>query len=332
MRHYRKILLIADAAMRVTPAYHRAERLARVTGAELHLCVFDHSSAVKAISVVSSKVADVLERDMIEQRKIWLRGRAEHLRASGIEVRTHVGWGTPIHDQVIEHIKAVSPDLVVKDVHLEPLLKRVLFTPLDRQLLRLCPAPLLLVRGGSRKLPRRVIAAVDTAHPEQGADALNEQIVQAARELAAQCSAKLHLVHTFEDLMPVAPGEVMSAEAFNEIFTELRQIHRRRFEAFADEHDMAADRRHFIYGPSAYALPEFASHSHTDVLVLGTTHRTGIDQFMIGSTAEKILEDLRCDVLAVKPEGFGRSVAVERKPTARTRATPHSVPEPLRVG
>jgi len=37
---------------------------------------------------------------------------------------------------------------------------------------------------------------------------------------------------------------------------------------------------------------------------MGTVVRTGIEGFFIGNTAERILGQLRCSVLAVKPDGF----------------------------
>ncbi len=326
---YRTILLIADPAMRITNAWHRAERLARTTGATLHVEIFDDSRAVRAIGAVSPKVADVLTQDLIKQRELWLRRRAERLQAIGVKAHVRVTWGAPIRERIIERIAEIEPDLVVKDVHLEPLLKRVLFTPLDRHLLRLCPAPLLMVRGGARRLPTRVIAAVDTAHPLPGSDALNERIVETAGALAHQCDAQLHLVHSFEDLLPVTPAEVVTAEVFSDAYEQLRRIHRERFNRFASVHEIPPERRHFIYGPSAMALTDFASHAHTDVLVLGTTHRTGLDRLMLGSTAEEILGDLRCDLLAVKPE----EVAAARMHQARTPRRASQVrAEPLSLG
>lgn len=304
MSQYRKILLIADPSMKQTPAYHRAAQLARATGAELHLCLFDYSSAVAALGLVSAKMAEVAKWGYIEQREQWLRVRAEHLRGSPLTVHTEMIWGAPVHERMIEKIVQIAPDLVVKDAHLEPLIKRVLFTPLDWHLLRLCPAPLLMVHAGQPKKPRRVIAAVDTAHPLPGAEGLNDRIVQAALELALQCDATAHLAQAFEDLVPVVPGEFVMPDAFSETYEELRKIQRKRFDEFADRHSVPGERRHFMFGPRVAALAQYTGQSHGDVLVLGTTYRTGFDRILLGSTAEELLGEVRCDVLAIKPEGF----------------------------
>lgn len=41
-----------------------------------------------------------------------------------------------------------------------------------------------------------------------------------------------------------------------------------------------------------------------DRVVMGTVVRTGIARSIIGNTAEKILEQVSCSVLALKPAGF----------------------------
>jgi nucleotide-binding universal stress UspA family protein len=44
---------------------------------------------------------------------------------------------------------------------------------------------------------------------------------------------------------------------------------------------------------------------------MGTVARTGIRGFFMGNTAETILEQIDCSVLAIKPEGFATPVSVE---------------------
>jgi nucleotide-binding universal stress UspA family protein len=46
-----------------------------------------------------------------------------------------------------------------------------------------------------------------------------------------------------------------------------------------------------------------------DVLVMGTVCRAGIPGFIIGNTAERVLDAVDCSVLVVKPEGFVSPVA-----------------------
>ena len=48
-----------------------------------------------------------------------------------------------------------------------------------------------------------------------------------------------------------------------------------------------------------------------DLVVMGTVSRTGIPGLLIGDTAEVILNNLECSVLAVKPTGFVTPVTLD---------------------
>lgn len=49
---------------------------------------------------------------------------------------------------------------------------------------------------------------------------------------------------------------------------------------------------------------QIITKSRINLLVMGTLARTGIRGVLIGNTAEKILDQVRCSVVAVKPPGF----------------------------
>jgi universal stress protein E len=61
-------------------------------------------------------------------------------------------------------------------------------------------------------------------------------------------------------------------------------------------------------GPARRAIPKLAEELHVELLVMGTIRHTGIAGFLIGSTAETILNRIDCSVLAVKPAGFKTTV------------------------
>ncbi|HOO52306.1 MAG TPA: universal stress protein [Alphaproteobacteria bacterium] len=43
-------------------------------------------------------------------------------------------------------------------------------------------------------------------------------------------------------------------------------------------------------------------------MVMGTVGRTGIPGFFIGNTADSVLRQVGCSVLAIKPKGFSTPV------------------------
>lgn len=305
MSQYQRILVVVDPALRRTPAIERAARIARATGAELHLCIFDHHAGIAAVGAVSAEVMALAKSAFLRERAEWLEDSARLLQADGLKVQTDVVWGKPVHEKLVAKTAELKPELVIKDVHLEPALKRLLYTPLDWQLMRLCPAPLLLVNAQAHPLPQRVIAAVDTSVIGEDAAALNDAVVHAALQLALQCNATLHVAHAFDGLTVTSIGEPHGdALLIGEAYTTLRGIHERNFDAFCAKHGVPAERKHFVDGPVADAIADLADAAEADVVAVGSVYREGLERLILGSSAERILERLHCDVLVVKPPAF----------------------------
>ena len=49
-------------------------------------------------------------------------------------------------------------------------------------------------------------------------------------------------------------------------------------------------------------IPWFAREKKADLVVMGAIARWGLRNRVIGSTAEKVLDDLPCDILIVRPD------------------------------
>ena len=58
-------------------------------------------------------------------------------------------------------------------------------------------------------------------------------------------------------------------------------------------------------------IPRFVVSEGIDLVVMGTVARTGIAGFIIGNTAERLLQRLVCSVYAVKPDGFRTPVRLD---------------------
>jgi hypothetical protein len=59
-------------------------------------------------------------------------------------------------------------------------------------------------------------------------------------------------------------------------------------------------------------IPAMIRDIKADLVVMGTVARTGIPGFIVGNTAEMILSQIACAVLAVKPPGFVSPVKILR--------------------
>jgi nucleotide-binding universal stress UspA family protein len=61
----------------------------------------------------------------------------------------------------------------------------------------------------------------------------------------------------------------------------------------------------FLQGDPATEIVHYARDSASDLIVMGTHGRTGLERLLMGSVAEKVMRDAPCSVLVVKlPKGI----------------------------
>ena len=68
---------------------------------------------------------------------------------------------------------------------------------------------------------------------------------------------------------------------------------------------------HLVNGWARKEIPALIRELRADLVVMGTVARTGISGLLMGNTAEMILTQIDCSVLAAKPRGFVSPVTLE---------------------
>lgn len=296
-----KILVLLEQPVAQSAAVQRALAIARVTGAEINLCVFVHWLAVDAVEQLDAGIADLARKGLMAESERWLHGQLKHMQADGIASSAEIVWERPMRTRMIEKIHQQKPDLVIKEIQTESSLKRLMLTPIDWHLLRESGCDLMLVHSHSTALPPQVLAAIDPSSTEHCAGRLNERIVDAAKFMAALTPCALELAHVFASPHPMVLAEpAIYSSAFDELYEQSRQISRARFQEFARHCDIPPARQHLLYGLPWAALPEQAGDAPGNLLVLGSVHRSDLAAWVLGSTAERILDDARCDLLVVR--------------------------------
>lgn len=297
MSQYQRLFMIAAPALRHTPAMERAVAIAKATDAALHIAVFIEEGDLLGRMASGS----ALRQSMEQEAWAWLRDEASQLRHDGLEVTCEVQVSRQVMKDIVEHVEEMQPDLVIKDVHHESALRRVFLTPPDWHLLRDCPAPLHLVSDVRCPLPRVVIAAVDTLHPDSQHTRLNERLIRAANAMAVQCDAELHLLHAWDVSQTQIADFGAGAVTMPGFDSEVRRSAQLAFEHLADSRGVPEAHRHFVSGPASHAIAEYAAHHRADVIVMGSSQRRGA-QGLLGSTTEHVLQHLPCNVLAVRAQ------------------------------
>ena len=295
MSQYQRLLLITDQHLPHSPAARRAAALAVASGAALHITALVEPPP--RTHLIESNLDEQARLAYMETYRTWLEGVTASLRDSGLQLTTEALWTThPLRDILI-HAREIKPDLLIKDVYLEPLLKRVFTTPLDWQLLQESPVPVHLVNQIASALPRRVLAAVDTSTGEAGISEFNRKIIRQAEALALQCDAELHVLYAY-DLAPALMADPCVTLVWVE---ELRVALLEPFARLADDYGVPAERRHFLMGSPVGVITDFVRDQAIDVVVMGSVQPKGLGK-LIGDTTERTLLIPECSVLTVQPD------------------------------
>ncbi len=132
--------------------------------------------------------------------------------------------------------------------------------------------------------------------------------MELSSSLAGMNNARLHVVHAWslygEHLLGTRLG--LGREEMRNLLEETQAGQQKQIAELVESVSpgLPGKNIHLIKGDAADVVPGRARALKADVIVMGTLSRTGIAGLLIGNTAEKILGEVDCSVLAVKPEGF----------------------------
>jgi universal stress protein E len=230
---------------------------------------------------------------------------AAPLLAQGLDVHLDARWDYPLHEAILRKAVEWGADLVVKDTHHHSALQRSIFSNTDWNLIRQSPMQFLLVKPRPIGHVPCIVAAVDPLHPRDKTASLDDQILISAKELARMLGGQAHVLHAFD----VSPAIVASPDGLMmpialpiaELAAEIEKNHKEAVRTLADKHGIPRERVHVLQGNSRDLLVSGTDGLRADVLVMGAISRSALERLFIGSTAEAVLDKLRCDVLIVKP-------------------------------
>jgi nucleotide-binding universal stress UspA family protein len=133
----------------------------------------------------------------------------------------------------------------------------------------------------------------------------SEKAAKTGLELARHHGARLYLIHAGAIPEPVgeAADTTFSALVGAMKETELREA-RERLEKLRERlsGQGAEVSQGIIDGPAHTALPKAAHELQADLLIAGSHGRTGIERFLMGSVAERLVRVAECPVLVVRNE------------------------------
>lgn len=292
------ILVVVDLhADDEQPVLDRAAWLAARFGAGIELFGCDYDPDIDAGYVATVWIPQPDARDqLLLKYRAKLDALAKPLRDRGLSVHIDLAWDHPFDAAIVRKTVASAPWLVVKGTRHHNILQRTLLSNTDWHLIRDCPAPLLLVKDRALNDPPRVLAAVDPTHKHDKPAHLDDRIFDFAATLAGQTHGELHVLHAAAlpvglDLPPDVTATIVGR-------------HKEAMAQFLAGHEVKAEHVHLVQGFVPEVLREATVEHDADFVVMGAVSRRGLQRLFIGSTAERVLDRMPCDLVIVKPPGF----------------------------
>lgn len=304
MKRFRKLLCYVRSSESSSPGLTKAVELATRTGASLTLIdVLPSSTGKPWLSLPGNTTVDQL---VIDGRREELAELAAEARDRGVSVAIDVVTGSPFIE-IIRHVVENGHDLVIKTAEGTEGTFGGLLGTTALHLMRKCPVPVWVVEPSSDVTVKRVLAAVNPDPDDPDGDELSTRVLQLARSLAETENAELDVVHAWWlDVEPLLRGRRinMPPAQVDGLVRETRGSAERAFDELVKRVDLEAvqSKLHLIKGKPFEVINRFASKS--DLVVLGSLSRSGLQGLLIGNTAERVLRQIDCSVLAVKPKGF----------------------------
>jgi len=270
-------------------------------------------------------ISEQLQKALLRDSEELLENAIRPFR-DRVDIESSVLVGTPFLE-VIREVLRSKHDLVVKTAEDPEWLDR-LFGSDDMHLFRKCPCPVWLLKPVVPRRFRSILAAVDVddAHGPEELEIrqiLNEQVLQLAASLAVTEFARLHIGHAWNAIGvgSLRSGIMRKLKAQLDLYIEQVRLHRkdnldRLMQRLASDvgPEVLEVQPHLVKGTPREAIPAIASAVEADLVIMGTVARTGIPGFIVGNTAEMILSQITCSVLAVKPPGFSSPVVLQNPP------------------
>jgi universal stress protein E len=315
MSTIRRILVaVKDPWARPSSAVEKAAQLARSLGAQLQLFHALSQPLYIDAAEASGVTLATLERTAHDRAAKRLESLAARLQKTGIRAQAVTQWDYPPHEAVVRAAGRFRADLIVAERHPGAHHMAWLLRFTDFELLRLAPVPVLLVKTSGKYRRPAVLAAVDPSHAYSKPLGLDGEILRRAAQITAALKGSLHALYAFDPMpIPVTDAGLPLAATLDEIATDTEARARKALSRVLNGAAIPESRRHLVPRHPIDAIEEAAQETGCGIVVMGAISRSGLKRLAIGNTAERVFDELPCDLLVVKPRRFASRVPRARR-------------------
>ncbi|MBE0541809.1 MAG: universal stress protein [Verrucomicrobia bacterium] len=305
MNQLKSIVVGVDFSDCSRSALHQAVRIAQWNQAHLHVVhVIEYlviSDLADALGHTIARIQADAVRHAKGQLEAWLAEFGPSMPRS-----VDVLVGPPI-DGILRKVQSTEADLLVLGVHGDSMLPASAGT-LATKCVRKAPCKVMLVEARHARPFQTVVACVDFSE-------LSREAVAQALRVAAQDQSHVYFLHVFDGPWKRLPYCAKTLETATDFQHQYRTRLEQRLKEFVGDTPPGVVTHFAVFNASNFrcGIAEYARPVRADLVVLGTKGRTNLKYMMLGSTVERLLRDVPCSVLTVKPCNEGVRVPFENQ-------------------
>lgn len=294
---YKKIILVPDVGNSSKAVSQTALDLARQHSAKVIIVDTVQPPSVAATWLTSN--AEEMFNIVVAEKQKRLDQAANIFRDAGIDVKAEILFGKS-SEEIARAALNEEADLVVRYMKGVNSRHESVFGTTARNLMRVCPAPLLLI-GDKPVANPKVLACVNAEHGFNE----NKAIIQESEKLASNPD-QLLAMYCWKFYGTEFLSDYMDQSTLDNYLDEAEQNYRGVFDNFVTQHDLKSFKQgvRLQNGDPVKVIPEVCRKEGIDVVVMSSASQNHPLNRLLGSTVESVLDELPCAVLVVKPVGF----------------------------
>ena len=278
------IVVASDGSESAFAAFKAATLIKARNNAEIHVLTVLEPMPAMFPSVEGIIIPVELDRSREEaQRTTVLEQMMPYDPASEWSLDIRLGRAA---ESIVDFAVESKADLIIVGLHRHGIVGRLLGEETAMAIARLSPVPLLVASPGMKRLPHRVMVAMDL-RPD-GLQCAPEALAAIANTPSISC------VH-------VKPRSEFLGVDWVEFDRDYELAMRERFSALENQLDELHLRPDLIvlHGEASHELTDFAAYSKAELIVTGVRRRLGRARATGGRMAAKIIRHAECSVLVV---------------------------------
>jgi universal stress protein E len=297
-RKIERVLIASDTPDALLRGMERAAGVQRMTGAAVVAVLVTYDPVTEIL--IERYTADVSQRvidDLVRNERGGLEAALAPLRATMTQLDIEVVFARQTASAILAAARDHGASLLVKPLTRSAHVADFLHAPVDWQLMREAPCPVLFTRAQPWPSPARVLATVDvmdTAHAR-----LNEDILKLGAQVAATVGAEFH-VATAVPALARYHSIYQVAQDYASAKEQLRETRREALTQLLAKVGVDVHATYVVEGRPADVIRALAVELAAGLTVVGTAARTGLKKLLIGNTAESIVSDLPTDLLTIR--------------------------------